>query len=46
MKFSRRDFLTASAVAIGSASMAGINRVFAQQGSDAVFYRLGAAPTG
>ena len=37
MKFSRRDFLTASAVAIGSASMAGINRVFAQQGSDAVF---------
>jgi alkaline phosphatase D len=37
VKFSRRDFLTASAVAIGSASMAGINRVFAQQGSDAVF---------
>jgi alkaline phosphatase D len=37
MKFTRRDFLTASAVAIGSAQLAGIERVFARQGSEAVF---------
>ena len=38
MKFTRRDFLTASAVAIGSApSLPGIDRVFARQGSEAVF---------
>lgn len=37
MKYTRRDFLAAGAVAIGSASLAGIERVFAQPGSDAVF---------
>jgi len=37
VKFSRRDFLTASAIAIGSSSLAGIDRVFARQGSEAVF---------
>ena len=37
MKFSRRDFLTASAIAIGSSSLHGVGRVFARQGSDAVF---------
>jgi alkaline phosphatase D len=37
MKFSRRDFLTAGALAIGSSSLAGIERVFARQGSEAVF---------
>ena len=37
MKFTRRDFLTAGAVAIGAAPFAGIDRVFARQGSDAVF---------
>jgi alkaline phosphatase D len=37
VKFSRRDFLTAGAVAIGSTSLSGIERVFARQGSEAVF---------
>jgi alkaline phosphatase D len=37
MKFSRRDFMTATALAIGSSSLAGVGRVFARQGSDAVF---------
>lgn len=37
MTFSRRDFLTASAVALGSASFAGVERVFAQAASEAVF---------
>jgi alkaline phosphatase D len=37
VKFSRRDFLAAGALAIGSSSMAGIGRVFARQGSEAVF---------
>jgi alkaline phosphatase D len=35
--FSRRDFLTATAVTLGSASLAGVERVFARQGSPAVF---------
>jgi alkaline phosphatase D len=35
--FSRRDFLTSTAIAIGSASLHGVDRVFARQGSDAVF---------
>ena len=37
MKFTRRDFLATSAIAIGSAALAGADRVFARQGSDAVF---------
>lgn len=37
MKFTRRDFLTTTAVAMGTAQFAGIERVFARQGSDAVF---------
>jgi alkaline phosphatase D len=37
VKYSRRDFLASSALAIGSTSLAGIGRVFARQGSDAVF---------
>ena len=37
MKFTRRDFLTATAVAIGAGPFAGVERVFARQGSDAVF---------
>jgi alkaline phosphatase D len=36
-RFSRRDFMTATAVALGSASLAGIDRVFARQSSPAVF---------
>ena len=36
-RYSRRDFLTATAVTLGSASLAGIDRVFARQGSPAVF---------
>jgi alkaline phosphatase D len=36
-RFSRRDFLAASAVAIGSAPILGVERVFARQGSEAVF---------
>jgi alkaline phosphatase D len=35
--FTRRDFLTASAVAIGTAQFAGVERIFARQGSEAVF---------
>jgi alkaline phosphatase D len=35
--YSRRDFLTASALAIGAAPFAGVDRVFARQGSEAVF---------
>jgi alkaline phosphatase D len=37
MKYTRRDFLTTGAIAIGTASLAGIDRVFARQGSSAVF---------
>lgn len=37
MKFTRRDFLASSAIAIGSARFAGIDRVFARQGSEAAF---------
>ena len=37
MKFTRRDFLTASAVTIGAAPWVGVDRVFARQGSEAVF---------
>src|SRR6185503_19841116 len=37
MRFSRRDFLTATAVALGSAPRHGVDRIFAEQGSDAVF---------
>jgi alkaline phosphatase D len=37
VKFTRRDFLATSALAIGSSSLRGIDRVFARQGSDAVF---------
>jgi alkaline phosphatase D len=36
-RFTRRDFLAATAVAIGTASRAGVDRVFARQGSPAVF---------
>lgn len=36
-RFTRRDFLTTTAVAMGSASLAGVDRVFARQGSPAVF---------
>lgn len=36
-RFTRRDFLTATAVAIGSVPLIGVDRVFAVQGSDAVF---------
>jgi alkaline phosphatase D len=36
-RFSRRDFMTASAVAIGSVPLVGVGRIFARQGSDAVF---------
>ena len=36
-RFTRRDFLTASAVAIGSAPLLGVGRIFARQGSEAVF---------
>jgi alkaline phosphatase D len=35
--FTRRDFLTASAVAIGAPYLPGVERIFARQGSDAVF---------
>jgi alkaline phosphatase D len=37
VKFSRRDFLATSGVAIGTLSLSGFDRVFAQQGSEAVF---------
>jgi alkaline phosphatase D len=37
VKFSRRDFLAAGAIAIGSAPFAGVERVFARQASEAVF---------
>jgi alkaline phosphatase D len=37
MKFTRRDFLTASAVTLGAAPWLGVDRVFAWQGSEAVF---------
>ena len=37
MTFTRRDFLATGAIAIGSASLAGVDRVFARQGSEAVF---------
>ena len=36
-RFTRRDFLTASAVAIGALPLVGVDRVFARQGSEAVF---------
>ena len=36
-RFTRRDFMTAGAVAIGSAPFLGVDRIFARQGSDAVF---------
>lgn len=35
--FSRRDFMAAGALALGSAPFAGIDRVFARQGSEGVF---------
>lgn len=37
MIYTRRDFLTAGALAIGSAPFAGVERIFARQGSAAVF---------
>lgn len=37
MKYSRRDFMATGAIAIGSAAFSGVDRVFAQPGSDAVF---------
>ena len=37
MKFSRRDFLATGAVAIGAASVCGVDRIFARQGSEEVF---------
>jgi alkaline phosphatase D len=37
VRYTRRDFLATTAVAIGSTSLAGIDRVFARQGSEAVF---------
>ena len=37
MTFTRRDFLATGAIALGSAHFAGIGRVFARQGSEAVF---------
>lgn len=37
MKFTRRDFLATGAIAIGSSAFHGIDRVFARQGSEAVF---------
>jgi alkaline phosphatase D len=37
VKYSRRDFMATSAVAIGSSAFSGIHRVFARQGSEAVF---------
>jgi alkaline phosphatase D len=37
VRFSRRDFLASSVIAIGSASLHGVDRVFARQASDAVF---------
>jgi alkaline phosphatase D len=36
-RFSRRDFMTATAVAIGSVPIVGVDRIFARQGSEAVF---------
>src|SRR5688500_17355284 len=36
-RFTRRDFMTAAAVAIGSAPLLGVDRIFARQGSAAVF---------
>jgi alkaline phosphatase D len=35
--FSRRDFMAAGAIALGSAPFVGVDRVFARQGSEAVF---------
>ncbi len=37
MRYTRRDVLAAGAIAIGAAPFAGIDRVFARQGTDAVF---------
>lgn len=37
MRFGRRDFLTATAISLGAAPLAGVSRVFARQGSEAVF---------
>ena len=34
--FSRRDFMAAGAIALGSAPFVGVDRVFARQGSEAV----------
>jgi alkaline phosphatase D len=36
-RFTRRDFLTASAVGLGTLRFDGVERIFARQGSDAVF---------
>ena len=37
MKYTRRDFMATSALAIGSSAFSGIGRVFARQASEAVF---------
>ena len=37
LRFTRRDFMTATAVAIGSVPLIGVERIFAEQGSEAVF---------
>ena len=37
MKYTRRDFMATSAIAIGSSALAGIGGVFAAQGTEAVF---------
>jgi alkaline phosphatase D len=37
VKFTRRDFLASTAIAIGAAPLAGVDRIFARQGSEAVF---------
>lgn len=36
-RFTRRDFMTAGAIAIGSTPFLGVERIFARQGSEAVF---------
>jgi len=36
-RFTRRDFMTASALALGSVPLIGVDRVFARQSSDTVF---------
>jgi alkaline phosphatase D len=37
VKYTRRDFMATSAIAIGSSALAGVGRVFAAQGTEAVF---------